>query len=579
MDKTSLSRSNSSSSLDQFKEEEKKDSVTKNADSPLTANDKNDVTTTSGRSAPATMAMSSKLVQSGPESASGWHTNYGSKNKLEIKNVILPSSDPILSPRASSAISLGSNRSVLSRTATNNAYVPSVAGLSSTNVPAITLTTTNLTTSTTTTTTTAATIPTKSADQNNKNSPGEIASALIKAETAVEGVPYKKQMTSGTVARILREGVEDKNSGVNLIATKLVPFVEKQFGTSEYGNLFRDIDKRFLQVQPEIENLRNTIKSEMQNPIEFTDKLMDTDPRLAKLLDPVISPLIQYVIGDDTIKGSNLPAPFMQLLKGIDNEILTWQKVLSEDAKKSGGKDPVQADVDIARKNAMLAMIGIRSLSVMQSKLHGGKLGGPFLIVESYLIRTIKTKCVSLIKNIMSCPNDKFEALLTEKRGQQIKRKHSMKMNAPEENSEKLSFTSKKQSQLAMSPRGPVQSLSELEIEADNETIEHNKMLLALFVKKYKLSIVDDEFSFQFQKKMSQYIDEGGKNLSERAVKKECLTLMTSYMKSMKQNGQQPSTELEHLYQKLAGYSFGELEEEQNPNRVASPKSAYLKKQ
>jgi hypothetical protein len=130
-----------------------------------------------------------------------------------------------------------------------------------------------------------------------------------------------------------------------------------------------------------------------------------------------------------------------------------------------------------------------------------------------------------------------------------------------------------------MSPRGPVQSLSELEIEADNKTIEHNKMLLVLFVKKYNLNSVDDEFSFQFQKKMTRYIDEGGKNLSERAVKKECLALLTTYMKSMKQSNQQPSTDLNHLYQRLAGYSFGELEEEQNPNRVASPKSAYLKKQ
>ena len=85
----------------------------------------------------------------------------------------------------------------------------------------------------------------------------------------------------------------------------------------------------------------------------------------------------------------------------------------------------------------------------------------------------------------MDCPSDKFEDLLTEKRGQQIKRKHSMKMNAPDDNSEKLSSISKKQSQLAMSPRGPMQSLSELKIEADNEIVEHNKMLLSLFVKKY----------------------------------------------------------------------------------------------
>lgn len=570
MDKASLSRSNSSNSLDQFKEEDKKQTVEKH-----TTPTSKDHAVLPGSDQPRTAmpAIKDKPVKPDAESASGRNKNYGSKTKLEIKSVILPSSDPTLSPRASSSISLGGNRSILTRTDTNNSAVPSLVSLSPTNVPAISTASSILKATTSTT----ATMSNTGVDKNNnQNTPAAIAGVLIKAETAAQGVPYKKQMTSGAVDRILRGKVED--NGINLIETKLVPFVEKQFGTSEYGNLFRELDKRFLELQPEIEKLRNAIKAEMENPIEYTDALMQKDPRLGKILDPVIRPLIEYITSDDTIKGSNLPAPFLQLLKATDNEILTWYKTLTEDAKKSGGAVPSQADLATARKNAMVALIGIRSLSVILSKLHGSQVRGKFSMLENHLIKTINIKCVSLAQNVMNCPNDDFEKLLVDKRAQQITRKSSMRMRAPDEGSEKSFSHSEKELPLSMSPRGPVRKESSSVTESE-KIAEHNQMLVSLFARKYKLTEIDSEFSLIFNKAMSKYIDKGLVNLGERAIKKECLKLLGQHMEAMQRSGMALSESMKDLFIKLSGYSFAELEDApQSPREVKSPRGMPPKK-
>ena len=581
MNKTSFSRISSTSSLDQPKEADKNQSVEKKAQPAQSENNTSATTSNSGHSASivgeqsgsAVAALSSKSFKSDAGAAIGWQPNLGTKDKPEINHRILPSSDPILSPRASSSIKLATNRSILKAEINKSTDALSASPLP---MSAQATTVSNKFTTASSLTTQPA-ISVQQADKKMKKTmPSEIASALIKAESAKQGVPYKREMTPGVVQRVLREKIMDK--GVNIIESMLLPFVESQFGNSEYGDLFRAADKKYINAQAEIENLRKSIKAGMQNPNEFSDAMLQKDPRLESILDSVMKPLLSYVTSDDTIEGSKLPAPFLQLLKAVDNEILVWQKSLAAEAKHSGGISPTQADVDTIRNNAIVALIANRSLSVMLNKSHGSQAGGMYMLIENYMIKTINKKLVNFTKNVMQCPDDKFEKLLVQKRVQQITRKSSMRMKAPDEDGDKSPRYTEKKSQLAIAPNNPDKKISKAEPVLEN-IAGHNQTLVTLFVRKYKLNEIDPAFSLIFQKTMSKYSEEGVVNLGEKAIKKECLKLLGQHMTQLQQSGQVMQDAVKNLFEKLSGYSFSELiEAPLSPRGATSPRAMPPKK-
>ncbi len=393
------------------------------------------------------------------------------------------------------------------------------------------------------------------------NSPTEIARALIRAETAVNNVPYAKEMNAAAVDRFLRGKVEER--GVNLIETLLAPFVDSQFGGSEFGNLFRQLDQRFMDARPQIDALKNTIAAELDDPILYTDTLLQRDQRFVAILDAVIKPLLDYVKGDDTVESSKLPAPFLQLLKAVDNEILEWYDYLSEQTAQTDKPAPSLTSLATVRKNAMVALIAIRSLSVMFNKSHGSQVGGEFVLVENHLVKTINKKLIDFVDNLISCPNARFEKLMREKRSRDIVSKASMRSGRSNEGGQNFSADATIKRRGSFSSALQPGSVSTLETKAQLDSIaKHNQVLISLFVKKYKLNQIDTEFSLFFQEKMSKLIDSGEENLSEKAIKKECLKLLTDYMLEIKKADRALTLQLEKLYQSLSGHAFSDLLEQ-----------------
>ncbi|MCE2871336.1 MAG: hypothetical protein LW714_08000 [Oxalobacteraceae bacterium] len=191
---------------------------------------------------------------------------------------------------------------------------------------------------------------------NGKIDPADLGYLLVDVQT--EG--FKKPLSSfeqGTP--FLRSGLKvldftasngEIYGSINLIEKFLQPLSEQVFNTEEFTNLRENLEKNYLPVASKID-----IAAKGMRPKE-----MQLSEKLKNIMDPVIKPLTTWVCGEKAkFAESCLPSAWKSLLLSIDDAVVQWAK----NCKPTNMKE-----VKRLRHEALVAFISTRGYMMVWGK-------------------------------------------------------------------------------------------------------------------------------------------------------------------------------------------------------------------
>lgn len=170
---------------------------------------------------------------------------------------------------------------------------------------------------------------------------------------AVESKGGQNKLEGDAIRRILRGAVQVRD------------FSSPSGGGSQDINVIKQICEPFMfrnLVTPELEKARKKFISEFDKVADnfevFVKEISQKDwvdsDRMAKLMEPVIKPVIDLICGaKHSVESSALPDPVKDMLVSIDKHVIAW-------FEKNGTGRP--ADLLDARKSAMIGFLSTRSL-------------------------------------------------------------------------------------------------------------------------------------------------------------------------------------------------------------------------